>query len=172
MRPLRARFLSSAVAATFLALLLGCGDRETPRVVVLDMEKIAAESTAAKAVLGEVERLSEAAQNQLSRLAREIQAAEEAGRTRPADLEAMKRHWIGLRQEAESQVGARREAAAGEMEQLLRRAVEELAPEKGWDLALRKEDGAVWFQRDLDVTADVSKRMDEIWNRTRSGSRP
>lgn len=148
------------------ALLVACGGSDTPKVVVLDMERISSESAAARAAFAEVQALSQAAQDQLSGMAREIREAEEAGRIRPADLESMKRRWIALRQEAESQVGARREAAAAEMEDVLRRAVQELASENGWDMALRKQEGVAWSDKDLDVTSPVARRMDEIWGRT------
>ncbi len=164
MKSLQARLLPFVLAC--LAPLLACREAGGTRVAVIDMERIASDSAAAKAAFAEVQALSETAQGQLSGLAREIQRAEEAGRIRPADLEAMKRRWIALRQEAESQVGARREAAAAEMEDVLRRALEELASENGWDLALRKQDGVAWSKRDLDVTAPVARRMDEIWGRT------
>ncbi|MEW5764086.1 MAG: OmpH family outer membrane protein [Acidobacteriota bacterium] len=169
MRTLPVRLLPFVLI--LLVPLFACQAGPT-RMVVLDMERIASESAAAKAAFAEVQKLSEKVQDQLSGMAREIQAAEEAGRIRPGDLEAMKRQWIALRQEAESQVGARREAAAEEVEDVLRRAVEELASENGWDLALRKQDGVVWSKKDLDVTGSVARKMDEIWGRTHKGGHP
>jgi Skp family chaperone for outer membrane proteins len=155
------RYKPTLMAAACCALVLALACKSgAPKVVVVDMERVLKESKTAQAAVAEVEGLSQTAQDQLSKLARDIQAAEANHSRSPSELNELKGQWMDLRQRAQDALGAKQEQAIAAVEAETRKAAEALAKEEGWDIVLRKEGDTVWCAPELDKTAAVVARMD------------
>ncbi len=148
--------------ASALALLVACTSK-APVVVVVSVDRVARDSVRAKKAISEVEDYAKSVEDQLDRLALEIQTASADPRRNPAEVNTMKARWNRMRQTAQEQVDLRRRKAEDEIHGALEEALKALAKEQGWDLVLRQDrHAALWAGAPLDETDLVIRRMDGV----------
>ncbi len=144
-----------------LPVLAACGGTQGTTVVVVDVDKVAQSSARAKKAIADVEAFAKAVEDKMNETGAQMQQAARDPRRTPQELQGMQAQWGQLRQEAVSQVDARKQAAEQEIHAAIGEALKTLGREKGWDVVVRKGDqSALWARDTLDVTDLVVKRMD------------